>query len=79
MNSIPTPEPSPSRGSCPFCACGTALDGHVLSVQWPPAWPLLLSVKQVTAITNLSESTIYRREAKGTFPKRLLVGLGSPR
>ena len=72
MNSIPTPKPGARSGKCP--ACGTALDRHVLSVQWPPAWPLLLSVKQVTAITNLSESTIYRREAKGTFPKRLLIG-----
>ena len=30
MNSIPTPEPSPFPGSCPFCACGTLL--HSASV-----------------------------------------------
>ena len=74
MNRLPTPEPGTPSGSCPFCACGTARNGHVLPVQWPPTRPLLLSVKQVRAMTSLSESTIYRREAKGTFPQRLLLG-----
>ena len=71
MNRLPTPEPGTPSGSCPFCACGTARNGHVLPVQWPPTWPLLLSVKQVRAMTSLSESTIYRREAEGTFSQRV--------
>ena len=68
MNRLPTPEPGTPSGSCPFCACGTPLDGHVLPVQWPPTWPLLLSVKQVAAITSLSRSTIYRKGSRREFP-----------
>ena len=79
MNRLPTPEPGTPPGSCPFCACGTALNGHVLPVQWPPTWPLLLSVKQVAAIAGLSRSTIYRKEAEGNFPQRVRIGPGMVR
>lgn len=34
----------------------------------------LLRVKQVKARTNLSEATIYRRTANGTFPPKQEMG-----
>ena len=34
----------------------------------------LLKIKQVTALTGLSESTIDRRIEDGTFPKALRIG-----
>ena len=79
MNRLPTPEPGTPSGSCPFCACGTARNGHVLPVQWPPTRPLLLSVNQVGEITSLSRSTIDRREAEGNFPQRMRIGPGMVR
>lgn len=37
----------------------------------------LLRIAQVQARTGLSPATIYRREAAGTFPKRVQIGLRS--
>ncbi|BBC73310.1 AlpA family transcriptional regulator [Altererythrobacter sp. B11] len=36
----------------------------------------LLRIKTVKARTGLSIATIYRRESKGSFPKRTQIGLG---
>jgi len=37
----------------------------------------LLRIQRVQERTGLSPATIYRREAAGTFPKRVQIGLRS--
>ena len=34
---------------------------------------LMLDLKQVCQLTRLSKSTVYRRELKGSFPKRIRI------
>ena len=34
----------------------------------------LLRLKQVKELTTLSQATIYRLAAKGTFPKQVIIG-----
>lgn len=38
--------------------------------------PALISIKQVSALTSLARSTIYKYEAAGKFPGRIRISPG---
>ena len=70
MNRLPTPEPGTPSGRCPVC--GTARNGHVLPVQWPPTRDLV-AVGQTGQSNDLSGRRSTEGKAKGTFPSAVAL------